>query len=522
MTLKPKQSTERTLIFAKIESAKGTDALPTKTADAFLVGDADITLDVTVLERNLYSPSMSPSPGQAGRKVVNVSFSHELKGSGANGVRPKLGTLLRGCAMLERLITAGASTQIDTPLDEGSIVGPVVTWAKTAAPTSHYGSYIVECVLGGASATAKLQVSKWEQGEYDATVGNNRRLEARQNFSNLTTLTLDSSDLTAPEFTVGGTYTVGDVLYAIVHGEIFRVTVTQAMTDLDGVATALAALIDADARFTASAVGAVVTVGFASGSAPVTVTSATTAVALGASGATITPTWTGNLVVGQKWLVVLHEVGYLYTPVSDADEMESLTIYFFKDGNLHIITGAQGTVTFTGEAGNYGSAQFEFTGGFTEPVPETLPTGVVYEQSKPPQVELAQMSIHGDKDFCAQSFTITLANTVTPRDCMNGEEGLNGSNITDRAPTVQLNPESAIDVYTDMWGQFADGEVVPIHLRVGSVNNNIVRFFMGRASYTGLNYGDRNGTLTLEPAWQLNAVSGDGDDELRVYFPQHA
>lgn len=521
MTIKPSQATERTLLFAKVEALKGVDALPTKTADAFLISDADITLDVTVLERNNYSASMSPTPGSAGRKVVNVSFSHEIKGSGANGVRPKIGTLLRGCAMSETLITAGAATQIATPIVDGTIVGPTVSWGKTAPPTSKYGSYIVECVLGGASATAKLQVSKWEQGAYDATIGNNRRIEARVNHSNLVTLTLNKTDLTAPTFTVGGVFTVGNVVYAIVHGEVFRLVVTSGHTDLAGIATALAALIDADPRFTASAVGSVITVGFSSGATPVVVTSGVTAVTLGDSGAQITPTWSGNLVVGQRWLVVLHETGYLYMPESDSDLLESLTLYLFKDGNLHIITGCQGSVTFTGEAGQYGSAQFEFVGGFTEPVPETMPTGVVYEQSLPPQVELAEMSIHGDKDFCAQSFTISLANTVTPRDCINGDEGLNGSNITDRTPTAQLNPESSIDVYTDMWGTFADGEVLPLHLRVGKVDNNMVRFFMGRASFTGLNYGDRNGTQTIEPTWQLNGVTDDGDDEIRVYFPQH-
>lgn len=522
MTIKPTQSVARTLLFAKIESAKGVDANPSKLTDAFLIGNADIQLDPTVLERDLYSSSFSPNPGQVGRKVVNVTFDHEVKGSGANGQRPKIGTLLRACGFQETTIAVGAATQIDTPVAFGSVNGVIPTWAKTAPPTQRYGSYLVNVVTGGASGAAKVQVTKHEQGDYDATLGNNLRYDVRTNYTATSTLAMSLADPSAPTITVGGTVTTGNVLYAVVMGEVFRLVVTSAMTTTALIATALAALIDADPRFTATAVASVITIGFALGAVVTTLTSGSTAIPLGDSGASITPTWSGNLTVGQQFVVVLHEAGYLYKPLSDTTLLESLTIYFYKDGNLHIVTGCQGTVTFNGESGGYANASFEFTGGFLAPVPEPLPTGAVYEQSQPPQVELAQMSIRGDKDFCAQSFTITVANDINPRDCLNGAEGLNGSNITGRTPTASLNPESSIDVYDDMWGAFARGETVPLHLRVGSVKNNQVRFFMPRASYTGLNYGDRNGTATKEPAFQLNRLSADGDDELRIYFPQAA
>lgn len=524
MTIKPTQNVERTLILGKIEATKGIDPLPTKIADAFLVGNADLQLDPTVLERDLYRPSFSPIPGSVGRKVVNVSFNHEVKGSGANGTRPRLGTLLRACGMQETLVIAGAATQIADPQVWGNIVGADVAWAKDVAPTSKFGAYLIECVVGGASATAEFQVTRFNQSEYDATVGLNTRIDAVANYSALTTITLDDSDLTSLDFTIAGTVTEGDDIYAVVQGEVFRYTITAANeasgTAEDDVATALAALIDADARFDASATGAVVTVTFAGNAAPVVVTSGTTAITLGDSAAELTPTWTGNVTKGQQWLVVLYEEGYHYEPVTAQEDTDSMTIYFYKDGNLHIVTGCQGSITFTGEAGNYGQAQFEFTGNFADPVPERIPTGVVYEQTTPPQIELAEMSLRGDKDFCAQSFTFAYANTINARDCMNGAEGINGSAINSRQPTAQFNPESGIEVYTNMWGSFAAGETMPVHLRVGSVLNNIVRFYSERASFTGLNYGDRNGTVTIEPAFQLNGVSADGDDELRIVFPQ--
>lgn len=520
--MKPSMRTELSMLLAKVELDNGVDSLPDATNDAFLVGEMDLQLDVTPIERNVMRPSFSPIPSQVGRKVVNVSFSHEIKGSGVLGVRPKLGTLLRACGMRELLVTAGAANQIENPIRFGLVNGVPVTFAKTAAPTSRYGSYLVECVIGGASATAALRVSRWGSGAEDLTVLPNTRNDARVNDSATTTLTLGGTPA-SPTFTVAGAVAEGDMLYAVIGGVVFDYEVTAidaaGPDPEDLVATALAALIDADSRLTASATDNVITVTYASGAANVVVTSGTTAVALGASGATITPTWVGNLVVGQKWIVQLYETGYMYRPTSKSAEVDTVTLYVFKDGVLHKVTGCIGTVTFTGEAGDVGQASFEFQGNYLDPVEEPTPMDAILEESVPPQIELAQMSIAGDNDFCAQSFTFTLGNQINLRECINAPDGFKGAAITGREPTAQLNPEATYEAYTGMWGNFSRAIQFPIHTRVGTEPNNMVRFYADRVNFTGLTYGDRNGQVTLEATFQLNGVSQGGDDELRVAFP---
>lgn len=516
--VKPSMRTSLSMLLGKIETTRGTDSNPNATDNAFLAGDVDVQLDPTPLERNIFRQSFSPIPTGIGRKVVNLNFSHEIKSSGDVGTtRPKLGELLRACGMRELLVTAGAANQIVTPIPFGIVNGPRPTWAKTTAPTSRFGSYLIEVVTGGASATAAVQVSRWGSGVADNTVLPNTRMEARVNDSASGTLALDLSDRTAPEFTVGGTVAAGDTFYAVIGGLVFAYTAETGDVVAD-VATALAALIDADARLTASATLGVITVGFASGAAPVVITSGTTAIDLGASGAEVTPTWTGSLVIGQKWIVQLYEAGYTYLPTSKFSEMETMTFYVFKDGVLHKITGCQGTVTFTGEAGQIAQANFEFQGNYVDPLEEPTPLDAVFEQTIPPQVELAQMSIAGDNDFCAQSFTFTLGNAITLKECINAADGYDGSQITSREPTAALNPEATYEAYTGMWGNFSDAEQFPIHVRVGSDVGNIVRFYSDRVNFTGLTYGDRNNAVTLEATFQLNGVSNAGDDELRVVF----
>lgn len=519
MALKPSMKTSLSMMLGKIESTRGTDPLPDAQNDAFQVGDLDIQMDPTALERNVFQRSFSPTPSGVGRKVVNVTFSHEIKSSGDVGAtRPKLGTLLRACGMRELLVTSGASTQIEDPTKWGAINGPVPTWAKGVAPTAGFGSYLLTVVTGGASGAAQVQVTRHAAGEPDNTVLPNTRHEARVNHSALTTLTLDDSDLTSLTFTVGGAFTEGDDLYAVVGGVVFPLTVAAGHTDLDGVATALAALIDADTRMSAAAVGAVVTVTFDGNSAPVTVTSGTTGLTLGNSAAEVTPTWTGDLVKGQQFVVQLYETGYMYRPTSDQSQVESMTLYVFKDGVLHIVTACTGTVTFSGESGNVATAQFEMQGNYLDPKEEPVPLDAVIEATIPPQVELAQMSIQGDLDFCAQSFTYTLGNQTNLKECMNAADGYDGSQITGREPTAQLNPEATYEAYTGMWANFSQSEQFPLHTRVGVTPGNSVRFYVPRANFTGLTYGDRNNAVTMEAQFQLNGLSAAGDDELRVAF----
>lgn len=519
----PRIYVERTALLVKPETVRGTDAQPDPLLDAFLCGNVEVSVDPQLLERDVYRPSFSPFANEVGRKVMRVSFTHEIKGAGNATDRPKLGTLLKGCHMREVFITAGAATQIEDPIVVGTITGPTVTWAKSAAPTQYFGSYIIRAVTGGASGAAEFQVFRWNQSDVDASVLMNTRHEATTNYYADTTLTLDMTDETSLVFTVGGTPVEGDSLYAVVGGNVFAYKVTAAdvasATPVNTIATNLKNVIDAHALLTATATGADITVTFTGNAAPVTVTSGTTAVPLGDSGAEITPTWTGNITQGQMWLVQLYEEGYTYFPLSGGDEAQTVTIHVYADGQLYRMTAGFGTVTFSGTAGEYGSAQFEFSGNYTDPTMEPLPRNLAYELSRPPKVELAQLSIFGDKDFCAESFTITYGNEITERLCMNAEDGYSGSEVTDRAPTITVNPEGTLEVYKNMWGNFASGQEVPVHLRVGKVLNNMVRFYADNATYTGLTVGERNRVQVLEPTFQCNGVSAYGDDELRVAFP---
>lgn len=510
----------RILVLAKVETTYNVDAAPTPASNALLVNDADLTVDPNVLERDFARSSLSPLPISLGRKLVNVTFSHELKSSGSVGTPGAIGPLLRGCGFAQTTVANTANATVGTPVAPTGQT-PAVTWAKTTASTKT-GRYRVTVVLGGASATAKLRVSG-TPASGDETVLPNETFsgEVKNSSGGTGTMTLtqgltSANDYTSITYQVGGSVTAGDILIATVGGKRFFYVVTGDEADADEVATNLAAVIDADARTAASASTDTVTVTFASGAAAVTTTSGTTAITLGASGAQITPTWTGSLTALQYYDVLVLEPGVHYTPISD--DFESLTVYMYFDGLLHRVTGCMGSVTFNGEAGNFGLANFTFTGQYLEVLDAAIPTGAIYEQTVPSQIELAELNLAGVDDFCAQSFSIDMQNNVVPRDCMNASDGFNGVRITARSPQGTINPEATKESHFPFWEYMSDSTQFSFHVKVGTVAGNRVRIISDSVQISGITYGDRNELRTYEIGLRFSQFSGDGDDELRIVF----
>ena len=123
------------------------------------------------------------------------------------------------------------------------------------------------------------------------------------------TATINQTNPLSVTETIAGVFHAGDVINTVVGGIPFRYVVKPADTNAAGVATAIAALIDAHPLILASAAGAVITITFTGTANGVVVTSGSTALSLGGSGGTITPTWTGNLTLGDSWSVDVYPVG---------------------------------------------------------------------------------------------------------------------------------------------------------------------------------------------------------------------
>jgi len=247
--------------------------------------------------------------------------------------------------------------------------------------------------------------------------------------------------------------------------------------------------------------------------------------------AQITPTVTTAFATGDTFVVQVAPPGVMYEPISES--FESLTLYVYFDGRLHRITGARGTGSCQGEAANFATWDFTFTGDFNTVTDTALPAAPVYESTLPPQVELANVTALGGLDFdtpasaatvadefnlCAQSFSVDLANDVNPRECINGANSLEGAVITGRNPTGAFNPEVELEAFHPFWSNLSSGTNVVWGLRIGSQQGNVQQIFAPHAQYQEIAYGNRTDIRIYDVNLAFRRDQDAGNDELRFYF----
>jgi hypothetical protein len=114
MTIKWRSKT----LLAKIETTYGVDAVPTAALNAILATDVSITpMEGSDVSRNLETPFLGAQGTVPTELHAKLSYKVELSTSGALGVAPAWGPLLRACAVAE-VIDAGVSVTYNPVSDD--------------------------------------------------------------------------------------------------------------------------------------------------------------------------------------------------------------------------------------------------------------------------------------------------------------------------------------------------------------------------------------------------------------------
>lgn len=206
--------------------------------------------------------------------------------------------------------------------------------------------------------------------------------------------------------------------------------------------------------------------------------------------------------------------GVVYLPSSVEADHKSATVYLYKDGLLHVLTGCYGTVSFEGVVNGFGKATVELIGQYYVPTDAALPTGAVYESTKPSQVELAQFKVDGYAATISK-FSLDMGVEVLPRLDANGADGYNGTYIGGRDPKGGIDPESVLVASQNFWNKLAQATEMSLKFRFGSAANNIVRVVAPKTQYSGLTYSSRDQLQTLDAGLTFNEGTF-GDDEIAI------
>lgn len=245
--------------------------------------------------------------------------------------------------------------------------------------------------------------------------------------------------------------------------------------------------------------------------APIVLTSGTE-VDIGNQGLTMTPTFSGDLEVGQQWVIWLRPTGVALDPISD--DFQSITLVMYRDGIKHTMTGSFGTFTIEATAGDYARISWTFTGKYEKPIDENMPSPN-YEKTLPTQVELARLRIDGYYAIVEQ-FTFDQGNDIQLRPDVSSTEGYIGSRIVARDPTGGINPEAEKVADQDFWDKFALAKPMPFQMRIGTKPGNTVFMTCPGVQYTGMSYTDRNGLMTFDAGLKFPAYRSN--DEISFFF----
>lgn len=239
-----------------------------------------------------------------------------------------------------------------------------------------------------------------------------------------------------------------------------------------------------------------------------------TALTVGGSGFTITPTFTGSLTVGQRWYVMVFPKGVKVAPISD--NFKTLTLYLYRDGLLFKVLASMGTFTMTAAAGELASLTFNFSGQWVPPVDAAMPDDAVFPETLPPMVELAQLTWGNNVNLTTQQFTLDMANEVVQRPDVNSQYGYAGSRISSRAPTGGFNPEATLEADEPFWDDFTKARAKIFTARVGTEAGNQCIIFGPRVQTSDQSTDDRDGLMFYDKSIAFKRFNGN--DELLFVF----
>jgi hypothetical protein len=208
---------------------------------------------------------------------------------------------------------------------------------------------------------------------------------------------------------------------------------------------------------------------------------------------------------------------HIYTPVSTG--FESVTFYFYHDGQRHKVIGSRGTFTINLSRGEIPRMAFTFTGTYTRPDAAT-PSGTdIADFVAPVPVTNTNTPTYVLDDgsplasVVAESFSVDIGNNVIARNVINNEEIM----ITDRNATGNTVIE-APDISTRNW--FSDAEsnngvtLLQLSLVHGTTAGNIVAFDCPSVQLTSLSQDNSDDLVVYNMGLSLIPVSGN--DEITI------
>lgn len=200
----------------------------------------------------------------------------------------------------------------------------------------------------------------------------------------------------------------------------------------------------------------------------------------------------------------------------------SVTVAQYLDGVRHLIYGARGNASWSGNSADGSPARmaFSFTGVYGGTTDTALLSGVSYEKVVPPSFINVGFSMH---EFgmttagCFSNFSLDMGNTLTQRESANAAKGVLSTFIGDREPSGNIDPEMVLVADHDFFGRLVGGDTGRMAFTLGSSAGNTISVGAPTVQYANVQGSDRGGLVVAGLDYELkSATVATTDDELQI------
>ncbi len=208
--------------------------------------------------------------------------------------------------------------------------------------------------------------------------------------------------------------------------------------------------------------------------------------------------------------------GLTYSLQSTEINMPSVSLYLYKDGNRHKVTGARGSVKFILEAGKYGIAEWKFNGLYNAVEAVAVPDVSGLSANKPPICYNSSFQIAGFSPVTSK-LEIDLANTIASSESLNAAAGIALFRVSERKPTMKFDADAVVESSNPFWGNWADSTVGTFGVFVGTSANGYV--ISGNFELSKNDYADKEGIMKYNcDAMLCGSTPDTQNDELSIKF----
>jgi hypothetical protein len=200
------------------------------------------------------------------------------------------------------------------------------------------------------------------------------------------------------------------------------------------------------------------------------------------------------------------------TAVNPASASDTLSAIYYVDGKRIKLKGLRGTCEFQYVHANPARVAFTLTGVVHEVVDGALLTGTnkpPIDHQKPPAVLGTGLALT-DGTLTISPFynamTITLGNNVVLRENSNDSDGYAYAEITDRDPSMTINPDEVLDAAYPFFDHFKAGVSQAMRFSVGGTTaGNIFEHRLPAAELTQIQERERDSVSVWDATYGLRS-----------------